>query len=341
MASHIPLSPTEHHQLEKHDSIDPAATNQKLLADVNSANWLVGYTPDATAKLLKDGTLPNTHIFDPLHNMQHLSQDLNTYQAEGNNLQQMDKYIGDTQSSISGSAAADHAVVSDYQTVLKADPLFKDMIARDPNSINDPSLTLPQETVKAMMQYPDPAVAAAAARLYNNWDKISDFTGASAQPNSPAASHYADAPFINNSFEQNGLKMHDAGRQAETADLDHTRVIAQNIQDDRNTLAGSIGDEQKALAPTANFLAAAKIGKGEGYYQVASRVLNLDGHTHTEAERKQLTEYLKQQVAQERQVSKVNEPLKILTTKDMQMTPEALEALFVKMGGAAGSAAQS
>jgi hypothetical protein len=74
-------------------------------------------------------------------------------------------------------------------------------------------------------------------------------------------------------------------------------------------------------------LSAAKLIAGNGYYQAADRMLNLDGQRHTEAERKLMTKLLQQHVADQHG----GKAPKVLTYKDISVTPQSVDKLFTRI----------
>jgi hypothetical protein len=318
--------PTDKTSVVNNHGVDTADTGKKLLQDAHGGQWLKGHDQGMTKKLQDDGVLPSGEIFDPAKVRQHLGADQQADQAGAKALEQLHSQNTAAKQAIESGKAADKSVQTDFKTVNSAwhEMIKKTHDGADPNPNKS---TITKADLEGLAKTGSPDVKAAAQRLLGNWDKNSDFTSASADKGSPAAIRNATDPFINEVTLTKGMHKHEQARTAQEQDLKQAQAKEQQAQAGQTKLEQTIKDEQQSLTATDKFTAAVKIQAGNGYYQAADRLLNLDGQQHTEAERKVMTRLLQEQVAAQHG----GKLPKYLTTKDLQLSQENVDKLFDRM----------
>jgi hypothetical protein len=318
----------QHHQTDKPAATQPdsSETGQKLLTSAQGGQWLKGYDQGMTDKLKADGVIPSTEFFDPATVKQHLSADQQADQTGAKALEQMHNQNTATKETIDNGRAADQSVQKDFNTVNGSmhDMMKKSHNGADPNPEKS---TITKADLQALAKTGAPETKAAAQRLLDNWGKNGDFTSASADKNTPAGIRDATDPFMNGTTVTKGMHKHEQARTGQEHTLQQAQAKEQQAQAAQTKLEQTIKDEQQSLGAGDKFGAAIKLHKGEGYYQAASRLLEMDGQHHTEAERKAMTKLLQEQVA----ASHGGKLPKYLTTKDLQMTPDNVDKLFTRM----------
>jgi hypothetical protein len=321
---------TQHKPLEKSADSDKSAnspeTGQKLLTAAASGQWLKGYEQDLTQKLQQDGVLPGADVFDPGKVKLHLSAD---QQAHDKAAQVIDKLHGEnvaTRQAIDASKAADQSLASDFHTVST---VFHNMVksSHDGADPNAQKTTITRADLQGLLHSGTAEAKAAAKRLLDNWDKNGEFTSASAEPNSPAALRNGVDPFMNETTLTRGMRKHDQVRAGQEKTLAVSVAHEADLQKAQVKLAQTMEDERQALTASERFVSAARLARGDGYYQAANRMLNLDGQKHTEAERKLMTKLLQQHLADQHN-GKVP---KVLTYKDISLTAQSVDKLFERI----------
>jgi hypothetical protein len=304
-------------------AVDTPENGQKLLHAAQGGQWLKGYDQDMTQKLKQDGVLGDAEVFDPSKVKQHLTADQQAHQTGAGALDKLHTQNTAARKAIDDSKAADQSVTADFHTVNST---LHDMMKASHKGA-DPlpeKTTVTKADLEGLVHNGTPQARAAAQRLLASWDKNHDLTSAAAEPGSPAKLRDGVDPFMNEVTLTRGMRKHDQARADQEKALAPSLAREQDMQKAQTALEQRMKDEQASLVASDKFLTAAKLSRGDGYYQAADRMLNLDGQKHTEAERKLMTRLLQQYLADERG-GKVPQ---VLTYKDIKLTAQGIDKIF-------------
>ena len=346
---------------EKSEPPEDKATTAKHLLDDAQGRWLNKTNPDAVQKLIKDGVLPagssvidfgsvSSHLAKDKQDLAKLGTDVSIAGANATWIAADKAKLGPAQDALNGAQASvdtvqkgiddrtnkDKQVQTDFDTVNKATNTTW-FHAADLKSIADDSTKSTD-------------VRGAAQRLYDTFQKKARGEGSSEFGASGLTGEYINQDSITAKVAKDNLANKadtDNKLTPATADRDKAKGIVDGInkdmdnlqkgsdaatktQNDKNALGDRIKEEEDALQPDASMAKLAKVGKGEGYFQVAERLLGLGkkGHTVTqERELKMLTGLLQDE---ERSLNNGRLP-KHLKQNDELLKPESISGVFDKL----------
>jgi hypothetical protein len=360
--SHAPV-----HHNDKGEKPEDKATTAKNLLDDAQGRWLNKTTPEAVQKLVKDGVLPaGSSVIDFGSVSSHLAKDKQDLAKLGTDV----SIAGANDAWIT----ADKAKLAPAQDALNGAQASVDTIQKgiDDRTNNDKQVQTDFDTVNkatnttwfyasnlksiAGDSTKSSDVRGAAQRLYDSFQKKARGEGSSEFGASGLTGEYIDQNSITAKVDKDNIanKADTDKLTHATADRDKAKGVVDGItkdmdnlqkgsdaanktQNDKNALADRIKEEEDALKPDANMAQLAKVGKGEGYFQVAERLLGLGSKGHSvkeERELKMLTGLL-----QDKERSLINGRLpKHLKQNDELLKPENISEVFDKLQKMVGSA---
>jgi len=186
------------------------------------------------------------------------------------------KHIGDEVKNNSDIGNDLHTVLNDWQRFIGKDgkkPLTEQNLA---------GLSTYEK------EHGNPQAAAAIDNVLKNWDKIKDLT------------YGGEGKSISNRSVDTGLKSRQDHVDSENKDLQKNLATENDMKHEQPKDDQAAKDAAGNLTPTKELLEASKIQKGDGYYQVAQRMLGLDHQPHTDAEVKDLVKVLQEQMAKDK-----------------------------------------
>jgi len=329
--------PVEHHKgSDGSQPVDPQATAQNLLNDAQG-RWFNGSKPEAVKKLVDQGILPkDSQVLDFSTVQDRLKKDQNEFgdikdkkgpdttesirdlgmaklkQAFGQkNIDGVQGDIDKLQLRIDGVHNMDAQTKKDADAVSKA--LNKDFAYHSDLS----------KLAKDDKQPPE--VREAAQRLLDTWKK--------AGPRGAANSDYAKdgwlGQYVNQDSVDAGIAKHEKGLEKDKSSIAEKTTTRDKLKENQKGLDGAVDDKQTALnkleqegkdlearkkkladniqggqdalKPSADLDKAGRVISGGGYYQVAEKLLGLNGKGHSndqERELKMLTKLLQDEARQ-------------------------------------------
>jgi hypothetical protein len=355
------------HPIEKGEKPEDKATTAKNLLDDAQGRWLNKTDPDTVQKLIKDGVLPagssvidfgtvSSHLTKDKQDLAKLGTDVSIAGANDKWIESDKAKLASAQEALSGAQASvdtiqkgiddrtnkDKQVQTDFDTVSKATNTTW-FHADNLKSIAD-------DKTKA------PEVRDAAQRLYDTFQRkiekgqaTSDFgasgwTGQYIDQSSITAKVNTD----NQANKADGDKLKTAtadrdkaqgvvdGINKDMTGLEAGSAAATQAQNEKAALADRIKREEDALKPDESMDKLSKVGKGEGYYQVAERLLGIKSKGHTvkqEHELKMLTGLLQDE---ERSLNQGRLP-RHLKQNDELLKSESISSVLDKLQKLVGS----
>jgi hypothetical protein len=339
---------------------DKATTAKNLLADTQG-RWLDKSKPDAVAKLVADGVLPEgSQVIDFGKVSAHLDDDKKA-------LTELDKTPVPLLSTFVAALDADKTKIASAQTDLDSAQAGVDAIqkriddrTKQSEQVQKDFDTISKDTkdtyfyasnLKSLSEdsSKSPEVRDAAKRLLDTFKSDDGKTPNSEYASTGWRSPYIDQDSIKNKTDKDAALNKDDTQKLGTAttardqakggvdalksDMDRIKNDmdkAADTQNSKTAIEERIKREEDALKPSSDIARQAKVARGEGYYQVAERLLGLHGKGHTfkqEAEVKMLTRLLQEE---ERSLNKGRLP-KALKQNDELLNPERLAEVFEKM----------
>jgi hypothetical protein len=347
---------------DKTEKPEDKATTAKNLLDDAQGRWLTKTKPDDVQKLVQDGVLPqgssvidfgavSAHLSKDKQDLANLGTDVSVAGANSkwidadkarlapaeDVLRGAQSSVDTIQSGIDARTTKDKQVQQDFDTVSKASNTTW-FHADNLKSIADDKTKSPE-------------VRQAAQNLYDTFqrkgkqkgDATSDF-GASgwsgqyidqssitAKVNKDNLSNKADTDKLGTATaDRDKAKGVVDGINTDMSNLQKASDSANKSQNDKDALADRIKREEDALKPDSSVANLAKVGKGDGYYQVAERLLGLNSKGHTtkqEHEVQMLTGLLQDE---ERSLNNGRLPSH-LKQNDELLKPERISEVFDKL----------
>jgi hypothetical protein len=139
--------------------------------------------------------------------------------------------------------------------------------------------------------------AASIDNVLHNWGNIKDMTDG------------GEGKSISNRSVDGGLKNRQDHVDGENKDLQKNLATQNDMKQAQGKDGQTANDAAGNLTPNKDLLEASKVQKGDGYYQVAQRMLGLDHQQHSDAEVKDLTKVLQDQMAKDKRSPAVGQSL--------------------------------
>ncbi len=348
------------HRNDKAEKPEDKATTAKNLLDDAQGRWLTKPNPDDVQKLIKDGVLPpgasvidfgavSAHLKKDKEDLAKLGPDVSVAGANSKWIDADKARLGPAETALRGAQATidsiqkgidertnkDKQVQQDFDTVSKAsnDTWFH---ADNLKSIADDKTKSDE-------------VRQAAQRLYDTFQRkgkgaassdfgASGFTGQYIDQNSITAkiskddlSNKADADKLTTATaERDKAKGVVDGINTDMDKLQKASDAANKSQNEKDALADRIKREEDALKPAANLASLAKVGKGEGYFQVAERLLGLNNKKHTALQEREV-EMLKRLLQDEERSANHGRLPRHLKQNDELLKPENISEVLSKL----------
>jgi hypothetical protein len=134
-------------------------------------------------------------------------------------------------------------------------------------------------------------------RVLKDWDKIDDLK--------------TDGPIklLDRDSEKKGFDKRQADVDKQSAQLDASKKDLAQMTKDQQADDKKAEQAQLDIAPIQDVLKASQVHRGDGFYQVAQRMLNTDHQKHDDKEIKALTKVLQDEMAAEGVKPKLNDQL--------------------------------
>jgi succinate dehydrogenase flavin-adding protein (antitoxin of CptAB toxin-antitoxin module) len=357
----VPHHPDSTHHADKTDSPEDKAATAKTLLDDAQGRWLNKTQPEAVAKLIQDGVLPpGTSVIDFGKVAAHLDDDKKALTKLGSDpLPDVSTYAA--------AIAADKVKLAPAQSDLQTaqgsvDTIQKGMDARTNKNqqVQKDFDTITKDTKSTYFYADDLAslsinksksseVRDAAKRLLDTFHSHGRGVLNSDYATVGLSSPYIDQGSITKKTGHDDLlnkgdadKLATAtgardkaqgavdGINTDISNLQKSTDTTTNLQNERATVADRIKRQEDALQPDTSIADLGKIGRGDGYYQVAERLLGLHskGYNRQQESEVQLLKKLLQD--EERSLNNGQLP-KYLKQNDELLKPERIAAVFDKL----------